>query len=166
MFRRDNQICACMHACVWAGKRGMDGGKIKRTQERGRTHTVIGSAGMTGKSSGEGKCVRPKVCHSTTSSLSRFAEGFAAIQAGSPWEGSPEVCGTWRPAGCSWVSSSVFGRKERGLVFWVELGLVWARYWRRRKRTYTSSRARRGGRIRLVSTPGCLLWGGEVGLRG
>jgi hypothetical protein len=57
----------------------------------GFTYTVIGSAGITGKSSGEGKCVSPKVCHSTTSSLSRFAEGLAEIQAGRPWEGSPEV---------------------------------------------------------------------------
>lgn len=71
------------------------------------TYTVIGSAGITGKSSGEGKCVRPKVCHNTTSSLSRLAEGLAEIQAGRPWEGSPEVCGTWRPAGWSWESSSV-----------------------------------------------------------
>lgn len=58
------------------------------------TYTVIGSAGMTGKSSGDGKCVRPKVCHSTTSALSRLALGSAAIQAGRPWEGSPEVWGT------------------------------------------------------------------------
>lgn len=36
VFRRDDQIFACMHACVWAGKRGMDGRKIKRTQERGK----------------------------------------------------------------------------------------------------------------------------------
>ena len=71
------------------------------------TYTVIGSAGITGKSSGEGKCVRPKVCHNTTSSLSRLADGLAEIQAGRPWEGSPEVCGTWRPAGWSWESSSV-----------------------------------------------------------
>ena len=82
------------------------------------TYTVIGSAGMTGKSSGDGKCVRPKVCHSTTSSLSRLAVGLAAIQAGKPCEGSPEVWGTWRPAGWSWPSSS--GRMGVLVVFvWI-----------------------------------------------
>lgn len=75
------------------------------------TYTVMGSAGITGKSSGEGKCVRPKVCQSTTSWLSTLASGSAAIQAGRPWEGSPEVWGTWRPAGWSCSSLSV---KERG----------------------------------------------------
>lgn len=80
---------------------------MRMWQDRVRTYTVIGSAGMTGKSSGDGKCVSPNVCQSTTSSLSRFASGSAAIQAGRPWEGSPEVCGTWRPAGWSWMSESV-----------------------------------------------------------
>lgn len=73
---------------------------------RGRSSNVMGSAGMTGKSSGLGKCVMPNVCHRTTSVFSRFAVGLASIQAGMPWEGSPEVWGTWRPAGWSWASSS------------------------------------------------------------
>lgn len=52
-----------------------------------------------GKSSGVGKCVTPKVCQSTTSVLSRLPCGSAEIHSGMPFDGSPEVCGTWRPAG-------------------------------------------------------------------
>lgn len=54
----------------------------------------MGSAGMIGKSSGLGKCVSPNVCHRTTSVFSRLVLGFAAIQAGRPCEGVPEVWGT------------------------------------------------------------------------
>lgn len=57
----------------------------------GLNNNVIGSAGMTGKSSGDGKCVIPKVCQSTTSVLTMLALGLAAIQAGRPSDGSPEV---------------------------------------------------------------------------
>jgi hypothetical protein len=67
----------------------MHGLRVKKL--RGRSNSVIGSAGMIGKSSGDGKCVMPKVCHNTTSVLSRFSLGLASIQAGMPWEGSPEV---------------------------------------------------------------------------
>jgi hypothetical protein len=60
----------------------------------------MGSAGMMGKSSGLGKWVRPNVCQRTTSVLSIEALGPAcSIHMGRPWEGSPEVWGTWRPAG-------------------------------------------------------------------
>jgi hypothetical protein len=79
----------------------------------------MGSAGMTGKSSGAGKCVMPNVCQSTTSVFSRFAVGFDAIHAGMPWEGSPDVCGTWRPAGWICVSSSGFGQYFLLLKFGV-----------------------------------------------
>ena len=65
----------------------------------------MGSAGITGKSSGAGKCVMPKVCQSTTSVLSIEASPLA-IHSGIPREGSPEVCGTCRPAGRIWSSSS------------------------------------------------------------
>jgi hypothetical protein len=58
----------------------------------------MGSAGMIGKSSGAGKWVSPKVCQRTTSVLSMEASPLA-IHSGIPFEGSPDVCGTWRPAG-------------------------------------------------------------------
>ena len=83
----------------------MHGLRVKKL--RGRSKSVMGSAGMTGKSSGAGKWVRPKVCQSTTSVLSMDSDGLAPIQAGRPAEGSPEVCGTWRPAG--WICSSLSG---------------------------------------------------------
>jgi hypothetical protein len=51
----------------------------------------MGSAGMTGKSSGLGKCVIPNVCHRTTSVLTKSAVGFDSIQAGMPCDGSPDV---------------------------------------------------------------------------
>jgi hypothetical protein len=66
----------------------------------------MGSAGMTGKSSGAGKCVMPNVCQRTMSVLSIEASPFA-IHSGMPREGSPDVWGTWRPAGRIWSSSSV-----------------------------------------------------------
>jgi hypothetical protein len=50
----------------------------------------MGSAGMTGKSSGEGKCVMPKVCQSTMSVLSMDASSLA-IHSGMPRDGSPDV---------------------------------------------------------------------------
>lgn len=70
----------------------------------GLSNTVIGSAGMIGKSSGDGKWVRPKVCQRTMSVLSILLEdddeaSASSIQAGRPAEGSPEVWGTCRPAG-------------------------------------------------------------------
>jgi hypothetical protein len=60
----------------------MQGLRVKKL--RGLSNSVIGSAGMIGKSSGDGKCVIPKVCHKTTSVLSRFSLGLASIQAGMP----------------------------------------------------------------------------------
>lgn len=62
---------------------------------------------ITGKSSGAGKCVSPNVCQSTTSVFTIDSEGFAAIQAGRPSDGSPLVWGTWRPAG--WICESSSG---------------------------------------------------------
>ena len=44
-----------------------------RKKFRGLSSNVIGSAGMTGKSSGDGKCVMPNVCHSTISVFSMFS---------------------------------------------------------------------------------------------
>lgn len=73
---------------------------------RGRSSSVIGSAGMTGKSSGAGMCVTPKVCQRTMSVLSMDSVP-SPIHSGRPRDGSPEVCGTWRPAGQSWSSESV-----------------------------------------------------------
>lgn len=65
----------------------------------GLSNTVMGSAGMIGKSSGDGKWVRPKVCQRTMSVLSIELLGpevasASSIQAGRPCEGSPEVWGT------------------------------------------------------------------------
>lgn len=96
---------------TWLGVRALLGGTsnagflLKKC--RGRSKSDMGSAGMTGKSSGAGKCVMPKVCQRTTSVLSMESEAVAAIQAGRPCEGVPLVCGTWRPAG--WISVSESG---------------------------------------------------------
>lgn len=57
----------------------------------GRSNNVMGSAGMTGKSSGEGKCVMPKVCQRTTSVSAILAVGDVSIHSGIPREGVPEV---------------------------------------------------------------------------
>src|SRR5688572_24348520 len=77
---------------------------------RGRRRSVIGSTGMTGKSSGEGMCVTPKVCQRTMSVL--VVDVLPSpIHSGIPREGSPEVWGTWRPAG---QSSSSRSEKEKG----------------------------------------------------
>lgn len=59
----------------------------------------MGSAGMMGKSSGDGKWVIPKVCQTTMSVFSIEALGLASIHSGRPREGSPDVCGTCWPAG-------------------------------------------------------------------
>jgi hypothetical protein len=72
----------------------------------GRSRSVIGSAGMTGKSSGLGKWTMPKVCQRTMSVLAMFSVGLSEIHLGRPWEGSPEVWGTCRPAGWNWASLS------------------------------------------------------------
>lgn len=66
----------------------------------GRSSSVMGSTGMTGKSSGAGMCVTPKVCHSTTSVFSMDSLP-SPIHSGRPGDGSPDVWGTWRPAGQS-----------------------------------------------------------------
>jgi hypothetical protein len=73
----------------WLGAISRQGLRVKKL--RGLRSSVIGSAGMTGKSSGLGKCVMPKVCHRTTSALTRLAVGSASIHAGMPCEGSPDV---------------------------------------------------------------------------
>lgn len=73
---------------------------------RGRSRSVMGSAGITGKSSGEGMCVTPKVCHRTMSVLSMEVVP-SPIHSVMPALGSPEVWGTWRPAGHSSSSRSV-----------------------------------------------------------
>ena len=57
---------------------------------RGRSKTVIGSAGMMGKSSGDGKCTRPNVCHRTMSSLSMDSVP-SPIHSGRPTSVAPEV---------------------------------------------------------------------------
>lgn len=85
---------------------GMSSAGFLRKKFLGLSSTVMGSAGMIGKSSGAGKCVKPNVCQRTTSLLAMDAVGFAAIQAGRPADGSPLVWGTWRPAGWIWESSS------------------------------------------------------------
>jgi hypothetical protein len=56
----------------------------------GLSSSVMGSAGMTGKSSGEGKCVTPKVCQSTMSVLSMLSVP-APIQDSMPRGVEPEV---------------------------------------------------------------------------
>lgn len=48
----------------------------------------------------------PKVCQSTMSAFAMRSDGLASIHAGRPAEGSPEVWGTWRPAGWIWSSES------------------------------------------------------------
>lgn len=79
----------------------------------GLSNTFMLSVGMTGKSSGAGKWVRPKVCQRTRSVLSMEEWEVAAIQSvrveflllgvvgevGVGVGGSPEVWGTCRPAG-------------------------------------------------------------------
>ena len=60
----------------------------------GLRRSVIGSAGMTGKSSGDGKCVIPKVCHKTISVFSILSLAWASIHSGRPRDGSPDVWGT------------------------------------------------------------------------
>lgn len=57
---------------------------------RGRRRSVIGSAGMTGKSSGAGICVTPNVCQRTTSVFSMDSLP-SPIHSGRPRDGSPEV---------------------------------------------------------------------------
>jgi hypothetical protein len=73
----------------WLGGMSRHGFRVKKL--RGLRSSVIGSAGMTGKSSGLGKCVIPKVCQSTTSVLTKLAVGFDSIHAGIPCDGSPDV---------------------------------------------------------------------------
>ena len=86
---------------------------------RGRRRSVMGSAGMMGKSSGEGKCVMPKVCQSTISVLVMDSVP-SPIHSVIPLVGSPEVCGTWSPATQSWSSrSKVLGQfcPEKGIKY-------------------------------------------------
>jgi len=97
-------------AATWLGVLQKLGGTSKTgllvKKLRGRNNSVIGSTGMTGKSSGAGMWVTPKVCHSTTSVLSTDPVP-SPTHSGKPSDGSPDVCGTWRPAGQSWSSLSV-----------------------------------------------------------
>jgi hypothetical protein len=56
-------------AATWLGVLAYEGGTsmtgllVKKL--RGRNNSVMGSAGMTGKSSGAGKCDKPQLCQST-----------------------------------------------------------------------------------------------------
>lgn len=72
---------------------------------RGRSSSVTDSTGMMGKSSGEGKWLRPKVCQRTMSSSSTLSDPSPS-QSTRPTGVSPDVWGTWRPAGQSWSSAS------------------------------------------------------------
>lgn len=87
-----------------------------RKKFRGLRSNVMGSTGMIGKSSGEGKCTTPKVCQRTISSLSTLSFP-SPIHSGRPTSVSPDVWGTCRPAGQSWSSrsmKSVRSSKEMG----------------------------------------------------
>jgi hypothetical protein len=86
----------------------------------GRSSRVRGSAGMMGKSSGAGKCVRPNVCQRTISVSSIDSEP-SPIHSANPSDGWPEVWGTWRPAGQSWSSRSVSP---------ISIISTWALIWR------------------------------------
>jgi len=77
---------------AWLGGTSNAGFFVKKFL--GLNDSVIGSAGMTGKSSGDGKCVIPKVCQRTISVLSIDSLPCSAIHAGRPCEGSPDVWGT------------------------------------------------------------------------
>ncbi|MDB5910648.1 MAG: hypothetical protein JWP34_4762 [Massilia sp.] len=99
-------------ASTWLGVLAYEGGTsmtgLDVKKFLGRSSSVMGSAGMTGKSSGAGMCVTPKVCQSTMSSSSTDSVP-SPIHSGKPREGSPDVWGTCLPAGKIWSSESVRG---------------------------------------------------------
>jgi hypothetical protein len=67
-------IATSLGVLAWLGGTSRQGFLTKKFL--GLNNTVIGSAGMTGKSSGDGKCVMPNVCQRTTSSFTRFSVGL------------------------------------------------------------------------------------------
>lgn len=78
---------------------------------RGLKRSVMPSAGMMGKSSGEGKCVMPNVCHRTMSVLATFWVPLPT-QVPSPLEGIPDDWTTWSPAAQSSSSESKQGASQ------------------------------------------------------